>query len=141
MKLFVDANILISVLNKEYPLFSSTARILSMAGHRGTQIFTTPVCLAIAFYFAEKKHRTAMAKEKIALLCQHIQIAAVTANCVQQALADKRVHDFEDGVQYYAALQQGCDCIVTENTDDYYFADIQVLNSSAFLKEFKWQIG
>lgn len=138
MKLFVDANILVSVLNKEYPLFTSTARIMSMAGQRGVQIYTTPVCLAIAFYFAEKKHRTQKAKEKIGLLCQHIAIAPVTQACVQQALADDAILDFEDGIQYHAALAQQCDYLITENVDDFYFAKIAVLSSKAFLQQHRF---
>jgi len=137
MKLFVDANILVSVLNKEYPLFSNTARIISMAGQRGVQVYTTPVCLAIAFYFAEKKHRTQKAKEKIGLLCQHIKIAPVTQDCVTKALADKQAVDFEDGIQYYAALAQQCDYIITENTSDFYFASIEVMNSKDFLQHYR----
>ena len=35
MKVFVDANILVSVVNKEYPLFPYTSRILSLAGKGG----------------------------------------------------------------------------------------------------------
>lgn len=54
MKIFVDANVLVSVLNKEYPLFTHTSRILSLADSAGFQIYTSPVCLAIAFYFAQK---------------------------------------------------------------------------------------
>ena len=56
MRIFVDANILISVLNKEYPLFTHSSRILSLANRKGFEIYTSPVCLAIAFYFAEKKY-------------------------------------------------------------------------------------
>jgi predicted nucleic acid-binding protein len=138
MKLFVDANVLVSVVNKEYPLFSNTARIISMAGQKGVQIFTTPVCLAIAFYFAEKKHRTQKAKEKINLLCQHIAIAPVTQDCVLQALADKQVEDFEDGIQYYAALAQRCDYLITENVGDFYFAKMAVLNSKDFLQQHRF---
>ncbi len=55
MKVFVDANVLVSVLNKEYPLFTQSARILSLAGSKNFEIYTSPICLAIAFYFAEKK--------------------------------------------------------------------------------------
>jgi predicted nucleic acid-binding protein len=138
MKLFVDANILVSILNKEYPLFSSTARIMSMAGQKGVQIYTTPVCLAIAFYFAEKKHRTQKAKEKIGLLCQHIAIAPVTQDCVQRALADKQAEDFEDGIQYYAALAQQCDYLITENVGDFYFAKMPVLASKDFLQQHRF---
>ena len=54
MRVFLDANILVSVLNKEYPLFPFTARILSLSGTPGFKIYSSPVCIAIAFYFADK---------------------------------------------------------------------------------------
>ncbi|HLF33367.1 MAG TPA: PIN domain-containing protein, partial [Cyclobacteriaceae bacterium] len=55
MKVFLDANILVSVLNKEYPVFSYSARLLQLALTKKFQLYTSPICLAIAFYFAEKK--------------------------------------------------------------------------------------
>ncbi|MEJ6980186.1 hypothetical protein WG906_06975 [Pedobacter sp. P351] len=54
MKVFLDANILISVLNKEYPVFPITSRILSLSDTDKFELYTSPFCLAIAFYFAEK---------------------------------------------------------------------------------------
>ena len=132
MKIFVDANILVSVLTKEHPLFGYTARILSLADDRKTQIFTTPICLAIAFYFAEKKYRSASAKERLRVLSQHLEIAATDARAVRSAFSDPAVNDFEDGLEYYAALEAGCQCIVTEDKDDYYFSKIQVLTAHEF---------
>lgn len=55
MRIFPDANILVSVLNKEYPLFSYSSRILSLTDNKKFEVFTSPICLALAFYFAEKK--------------------------------------------------------------------------------------
>jgi predicted nucleic acid-binding protein len=66
MKVFLDANILISVLNKEYPVFTSAARILSLADNSRFQLYTSPLCLAIAFYFSGKKSGNDLAKKKIA---------------------------------------------------------------------------
>lgn len=133
MKVFVDANILVSVLNKEYPLFTHTSRILSLADSAGFQIYTSPVCLAIAFYFAGKKYKATKAKEKISLLCEHIEIAEATKSSVQKALKNKSVLDFEDGLEYYSAEESRCTCLVTEDMNDFYFADMEVLTSEAFL--------
>ena len=57
MRIFLDANILISVLNKEYPIYIYSSRILSLTDKRGFTVYTSPICLAIAFYFAEKKSK------------------------------------------------------------------------------------
>ena len=54
-RVFIDANVLVAVVNREYPIFSDAARVLSLADRSGYELFTSPVCLAIAFYFAEKK--------------------------------------------------------------------------------------
>ena len=136
MKFFLDANILVSVLNKEYPLYTYTSRVLSMAGLPDTKLVTTNICLAIAFYFAEKKHGRASAKERIGLLVQHLDIVDCGNKEAISALQNKKVHDFEDGLQYYAALHSSCTCIVTNDVDDFYFSDIQVLDPETFFKKY-----
>ena len=136
MKLFLDANVLISVLNKEYPLFSYSSRVLSLAERKEFQLYTSPICLAIAFYFAEKKYRSSKAKEKISLLYQHISIAEATSRSVKKALEDKSVLDFEDGLEYYAAVENKCDCIITEDVKDFHFSKIEVLGCETFFEKY-----
>ena len=68
MKIFLDANILIRVVNKEYPLFTFSSLIVRLARHSSFEVYTSPLCLAFTFYFAEKKNKaTARQKNKIAL--------------------------------------------------------------------------
>ncbi|MBC9796339.1 type II toxin-antitoxin system VapC family toxin [Sinomicrobium weinanense] len=135
MKVFIDANILVSVLNKEYPLFSYSSRLLSLADSKKFKLFTSPVCLAIAFYFSEKKSGRKMAKQKIQTIISRIHIAEADRKAVMLAAQHKAVEDFEDGLEYYAALNAGCQCIVTENTCDFYFSEIEVLQAYQFLEQ------
>lgn len=56
MNLFLDANILVSVLNHEMPTFSYSVRLISLPTFRSNfKLFISPICLAIAYYFADKK--------------------------------------------------------------------------------------
>ena len=135
MNVFLDANILVSVLNKEIPLFSYTSRILSL-NPKKFKLFTSPICLAIAFYFAEKKSGTKDAKSKIQLLVQHIEIADANKDGVLLAAQNKSISDFEDGLEYYAALHAGCSCMVTEDVKDFYFSEIEVLNAEGFIVKY-----
>ena len=136
MKIFLDANILVSVLNKEYPLFTITSRIVSLADNPKFTVFTSPVCLAIAFYFVEKKHTSILAKKKISILCEHINIADANKNTVLQALKNPAVNDFEDGLEYYSAVENKCDCIITEDIGDFYFSKIEVIRSEDFFEKY-----
>ncbi len=135
MKIFLDANILVSVLNKEYPLFTYTSRIMSLADKKKFTLFTSPVCLAIAFYFAEKKYKSISAQKKIQILCEHISIASVNKSTVLYSLQNPAVNDFEDGLEYYSAVESKCDCIITEDINDFYFSKIEVLRSEDFFQK------
>ena len=134
MRLFIDANVLIAVLNREYPLFTYAAKVLSLADKQGFELFTSPVCIAIAFYFASKKTSEQKAKNKIAILLQHIKTTTVDHGCTMLAIENAQVHDLEDGLQYYSALKDGCEYIITENGQDFYFSEIKVSNCEDFLK-------
>ena len=136
MKIFLDANVIVSVLNKEYPAFPFTSRILSLGGDNNYQLVTSPVCLAIAYYFAEKKHGKVLAKSKIFLLLQYIDVADCGKKEALLAVQNKKVHDFEDGIQYYAALHSRCNCIVTSDINDFYFSDIEVLEPEKFFRKY-----
>ena len=134
MKIFLEANILVSVLNKEYPIFTNSSRILSLADSKNYELYTSPICLAIAFYFSEKKSGTYKAKSKIEILVSKLNITPTDNKVVLLAIQNKAILDFEDGLEYYSALRSGCQCIITEDLDDFYFSEIPVLNSAQFIE-------
>jgi predicted nucleic acid-binding protein len=136
MKIFLDANILVSVLNKEYPLFPFSSRIISLGQNSSFKLYTSPLCLAIAFYFAEKKSKTILAKQKINLLAGNLNIVGNTALSVKLALQNTSIHDFEDGLEHYAAIENECTCIITEDVKDFYFSEIEVLNCRDFFRKY-----
>lgn len=135
MKVFLDANVLVSVLNKEYPLFPHSARIFSLADQLRYQLYTTPICLAISFYFAEKKSGAGLAKRKMEVLSSKLHIASVDSIEVSRAVSDPSVVDFEDGLEYYSALQHECQAIITEDSEGFYFSEIPVYDCKKFLDE------
>ncbi|TDQ15261.1 putative nucleic acid-binding protein [Algoriphagus boseongensis] len=135
MRIFLDANVLVSVLNKEYPLFPHSARILSLADQVQFQLFTSPICLAIAFYFAEKKSGTSLAKQKIQILSSKLQVSTVDKETVSKAISNPRILDFEDGLEYYSALQHDCEAIITEDPNGFYFSEIPIYDCRKFLDE------
>jgi|SRR5690606_29963789 len=136
MKIFLDANLLVAVLNRQYPLFTYAAKILSLSEKPKYELYTSPICLAIAFYFAEKKSGTQQAKQKIATLSKHIQVTSVDEEAVKLAVQNVAVNDFEDGLEYYSAIGSDCEVIITEDVSDFYFSEIPVCNSEAFLERF-----
>lgn len=136
MKLFIDANIVVTACNKEYPDLPYVMRVLSLVDSGKYKLVTSSVCLAIAFYFATKKYGEIVAKQKISLLLEHIDVVDCGKKETVLAAQNKMIHDFEDGLQYYAAVHSKCSCIITNDTDDFYFSDIEVLGPESFLRKY-----
>ncbi len=136
LKIFLDANVLVSVLNKEYPVFSYSSRVLSLAEYPQIKVYTSPLCLAIAFYFAEKKVGNKHARDKIKLLSEKLNFTSLNQNTVEKVNQNKKIHDIEDGLQYYSAIESDCKYIITEDKDDFYFSEIKVVTSRQFLENY-----
>lgn len=132
----MDANILVSVLCNEYPLFTYSSRVLSLVDSNRFEVYTSPLCLAIAYYFAEKKSGKALARKKIAILSAKINCTTMDSQVVQHTYINKSIVDFEDGLQYYSALGAKCKCIVTQDVNDYYFSDLEVLPAELFFLKY-----
>ncbi|HMR17912.1 MAG TPA: PIN domain-containing protein [Sphingobacterium sp.] len=135
MRIFVDANVIVAVLNSQYPLFPYAARILSLSDNPRFKVYTSPICLAIAFYFAEKKSGTQQARHKISVLSEKLEIATTDMDTVQSTIRNRAIHDFEDGLEYYAAVQSSCQVIVSEDVSDFYFSEIPVQDCETFLND------
>lgn len=135
MRVFLDANIIISILNCELPLFNTTNRLLSLQGKR-VDFYTSTVCLAIAYYFAEKKYGSKFANLKMAHFCNRINISDCSAREVYLTTGNKKINDFEDGLEYYSAKSSQCNVIITEDTNDFHFSEIEIATSEQFLKKY-----
>jgi predicted nucleic acid-binding protein len=135
MKIFLDANVLVSVLNRQYPVFPYAARVLSLADNPAFEVFTTPLCLAIAFYFSAKKSGEDHAKKKMAVLTQKLKITPNQTSAILETIKNPKISDFEDGLEYYAAKEAKCDIIITEDHNDFWFSEIEVLNCMSFTEK------
>lgn len=141
MNIYLDANVLITVLNKEYPDFSNCARVLSLTENTKFKLFTSPLCLGIAWYFSSKKSGETLAKKKINQLVNHLSITVDDETTVKKSLSNPKIKDIEDGFGYYSAIQSKCKCIVTANKKDFYFSEIEVLNAEEFLEKYFFRRG
>ncbi|WKZ67285.1 MAG: PIN domain-containing protein [Flavobacteriales bacterium] len=140
-RIFLDANVLVTVLCNEYPRFGACARVLSLADDKRFEVYTSPLCLAIGAYFAEKtsssriggKNGKKLARRKIALLAEKLRVTTMGAKAVERTMADPRITDIEDGFQYFSAVDAGCTSIITHDKRDWRFAAMEVLAPEDFL--------
>jgi predicted nucleic acid-binding protein len=87
------------------------------------------------FLFCKKKSGTQLAKKKIEILISKLSITDIGKKEVLQSLQNKKVNNFEDGLEYYAAESSNCNAVITEDINDFYFSSIPVFNSISFLEK------
>jgi len=134
VRIFLDANVLVSIVNQEYPSFPYCARIASLADRPGFHLFTSSLSLGITWYFACKKHGQQKARKKIEILMAHIAVTDCGQMETFAALKFKKAADLEDAMQYFSALHAGCEFIITSNQSDFYFSEIKVVGPEEFFK-------
>lgn len=58
-----------------------------------------------------------------------------TKEDVAEITLNKSIEDFEDGLEYYAALREKCQYIITNDVDDFYFSGITVCRPDSFITD------
>ena len=134
MKVFIDTNVLATILLKETPRMRACAAVVSLSNHSKYQVFTSAITLATCFYFSEKKYGKEEAKAKLRLIADNLKIARCDEAETHNAFTLPMVSDFEDGLQYFAAIREGCKAIVTYDFNGFHYSKIPLYTPEDFLQ-------
>lgn len=131
MTVFVDNDVILDVLLKRKN-FEHSKLLLSSIEDKQVKAYTSPLIFTNSFYIISKlndKKKAWSAIKKIRLL---FKVVKVTEGVVDLALASDFI-DFEDAVQYYAALAQKVDYLITRNKKHYINTKIPVVTPQEYL--------
>lgn len=135
-KLFIDTNIVLDLLAKR-PDYASAAKLFTLADQGKLELSVSSLTFANTHYILVKhegKEKTLKILRDLELI---VTIIDLSGKIVRLALNDKDFTDFEDGLQYYSALENGMEVIITRNQKDFKHSKIPVMNADQFLKTLK----
>jgi predicted nucleic acid-binding protein len=134
MRIFIDTNILIDLLIKRMPSYASVAMILDKALKKKDTIVISNLSIVNAHYVVKKITDVQEIKLRTALhnICTTCEIVPFTLNITMKSLISE-FKDFEDATQYFCALENNCDIIVTNNEKDFKLSTLPVMNAAEFL--------
>lgn len=131
--IFLDTNILIDLLLRdEYS--EVVRRCLYEGGVNQCVFFISPLSVANFAYIARKLAKDTL-YEYLQKILELFCLVPTTPLQVENAIR-MEAKDFEDALQYQAALSSKADCIISRNAKDFYFSAIPVLSPMEFLQEF-----
>lgn len=124
MKVFVDNDVILDVLLQRKK-FKASLKVFELIEEGKIKGFTSAVIFTNTFYILSKKIGRSSAKITLAKLNLLLNISEIDQKIVDMAIASDFL-DFEDGIQYFCALNAKLDSIVTRNKSDYKNAKIPV---------------
>lgn len=131
-RLFLDTNVVVDLLDRREPFCHDAVRIFTMAYNRQVQLFVSPMTFTTASFLL-RRHGTEGVRNLLSNFRQLSRVATVNERTIDDSLASQ-FKDFEDAVQYYAAVKIKADFIITRNGKDFALSQIPVLTPSEFLE-------
>lgn len=132
MRILLDTNILIDVLQERFPFYLTSQILLDPDQLPTVTRVVAAHSFATVFYLVSKYQTTDTARKAIGFLLENFEVEAVTHDVLKEA-AESGVADFEDGIVLVAAARAHCSAIVTRNIKDFTPSALPVYDPESFL--------
>jgi predicted nucleic acid-binding protein len=126
LRILVDLNIILDVLQKREPFYEASAGLLAMIETGKIEGFVAAHSITTLFYLVSKDQSPAAARVILTSLMQFLKIAPVDHAVIEAAL-NMPYKDFEDAVQMVSAMQCKANFLVTRNIKDYQPAPVTAI--------------
>ena len=133
-KLFIDTNIVIDLLSRREPYFLEAATLFSLADKKQISITASSLTIANTSYVLLRQMDSRKAKSILRKLRMVVGLLPLNDKIVDLALNDEAMPDFEDALQYFTALENGQDLIITRNLKDFKGSKLPVMTANQFIK-------
>ncbi len=118
-KLFVDTNIVIDLLSRREPFFEEAAELFSLADKKQVELSVSSLTIANTSYVLLRQMDSSKAKLVIRKLRLILKVLPLDDKIIGLALNDETFSDFEDGLQYFTAIENDLELIITRNLKDF----------------------
>jgi len=136
MRVFLDTNILLDIIEGRQKFLLASSNVFDLGVRGQIQMFATPLTFANCVYTARKNVGYEQAVKGLKSLKNYLQTAAMDDTQVVNAL-NSDMPDFEDMLQYEAALDARCEVIVSRDKKRHFPASgLPVLSPEAFLNTY-----
>lgn len=128
-QLFIDTNIIIDLLAERKPYYKDAAKIFSLADQKKVVLYTSALSFANINYILSKQLKRSNVKSILRKLQLIVKIVSLDEKIIGWAIEDQDFADFEDALQYYSALENKMDLIITRNLRDFKNSKLPVMSA------------
>ncbi|HEC41775.1 MAG TPA: PIN domain-containing protein [Bacteroides sp.] len=132
-QILLDTNIVLDLLARRMPFYNEAAELLSLADRKTISLSLSSLSLAnthyiLTKYTTEREARTIIRNFKVL-----VQVLSFDDKITDLAL-NSDFKDFEDAIQYFTAIENDQELIVTRNMSGYRKSKMPVMTAREFIQ-------
>jgi len=135
-KVLVDTNIIIDLLSKREDFYISASRLFTLSDHHKVDLYITSLTFANTYYILSKELKPDPVKEILRKFKLLVKVLPLNEKIIDLAL-NSDFKDFEDAIQYFTAIENNLEMIITRNLKDFKSTKIPVMTAETYLKMFR----
>ncbi len=140
-RILIDTNVILDLLARREPYYLDSKKLFSLADKSELQLIISALSIANAYYILNDILKIKEARAIIGKFKVLVELCPLDDKIVELALNDNYFRDFEDGIQYYTALESDCELILTRNIKDFKRSDIPVLQPVEYMAKRRADYG
>ena len=130
-RLFIDTNIVLDLLEKRTDFFEEAQELFTLADKKRVKLYVSALTIANA-HFLLYKHLKLEARKVLGKFKVLVDVLPVDDKILELALVSD-FKDFEDAIQYYTAIENDVDLIITRNKKDFKNVKLPILTAREYL--------
>jgi predicted nucleic acid-binding protein len=132
-KLLIDTNVVLDLLSKRESFYDSVAKLFSLADKNKLKLSISSLTFANTNYVLTRLKSAIESREILRRFRVLVQVLSLDDKIIDLALNDSSFKDFEDGLQYYSAIENGQNIIITRDLKDFKESKIPVMTPEEYL--------
>ena len=132
-KVLLDTNIIIDLLAKREPFYQEAANIFTLADRKVINLYVSALSFANVNYVLLRQRKSEEAKLILRKLKLLVGILSLDEKIISLSLNDNDFKDYEDALQYYSAIENDIDVIISRNLKDFQNSKLPVMTADQFI--------
>ncbi len=130
-KVFIDSDIILDLI-QERENHKDAEQLFALIEENKVRGYVSPLIFSNLFYILRKQESNKFAIRVLSRLKALLRVLTINEKIIELALSSG-FKDFEDAIQYYSALEENLEYLITRNKEDYKHSGIIICNAKEYL--------
>ncbi len=131
--ILVDTNIVLDLLAKRTEFLIEAQELFTLSDKNELKLYVSSLTFANVYYILSQKMKMEYARKILRKFKVLVEVLPMDDKIIDLSL-ESDFKDFEDAIQYYTAIENGVNIILTRNLKDFKTAKIPVLTAKDYIE-------